>query len=236
MNKLVAVAVAAQVACSAPAAGRRAVQKPAPAPKANAAQVAEENARRRAAWDAAAARLERAREAVKALKVTLGPDIAALREATTDLAKAEAEAAGPATYLVSGRLTGYAGQGVLLFGGALPQPSTIDAPGTLLTAAGIVITDPRQGEVIMNHMVHARKLYFYGHMQGVNAFGGPTTLFVYSHTKPPVTARQMEAAQQVPTLKARKAALTARLQPLRDAEVELSEAEDELVDLAPAAR
>ena len=232
MNKIVAIAVAAQFGCSAPPASRRAVHKP--APQADSIRVADDQARQRAEWDAAEARLERARETVRALKVKLGPYIAALRETSSDLAKAEAEAAGPATYMVSGRLTGYAGRGALLFGTALPQPFTIQAPGALLSAAGIVITDPRQGEVIMNHMVDAKKLYFYGHTQGVNAFGGPTTLFVYSHARPQATARQIEATRQLPALRARKAALIERLQPLRDAESELPEAEDELIGLTPA--
>ena len=63
---------------------------------------------------------------------------------------------------------------------------------------------------------------------------GNERLYVNTLSRPQATARQIEATRQLPALRARKAALIERLQPLRDAESELPEAEDELLGLTPA--
>ena len=112
---------------------------------------------------------------------------------TVDKLKREQKTLSPRSYQLMGNVTGWDGKKVFFFGAAINDDQ--NAPGMMLQGAGVLV-NPAKGEVIVNSNVHAQGVYFVGRSQGRNAFGGPVTVFIYSHTLPKKVARAVKRMER----------------------------------------
>ncbi len=139
------------------------------------------------------------------------------------------------TYSLEGRISSRLADRVFL-GGANAEPiepedpllagiQAPDAPAAgLLSNGPALLLDPKSEDIQMGTGVEASGLYFIGLNPAVNSFGQKTSVFTYTHRKPP-NPKEDDVRKKLVAAAATVKSLDDRLRPLTDIKAQLQNAE-----------
>lgn len=190
-------------------------------------KIAVEEKINRLAAHVAAARAELDRQSAR-----WGPDEAALarNEAQLELAKEAIEPAQPELFMIMGELVRTDANERMFIHGMAVAPGGRPAAGASYAPRGMVLLDPTRRDMQLAQVgkVVSNGVYYRGVTEGTNAYGGPASLYVYSHAAPKLRAVDQKMQRRVTDLETLVTAARTRVEPLTAARAALAAALKEL--------